>query len=999
MQAMPSRPVDRNTDRARACPGNDGRRGACGVAERSATAFRLRARALTLGVLVLVLAAGRGDGSSGDNGSRHLDPSTAVPGCYLIDGTPAPDCPTARATAAQPVPFLVADIYPGVDPVASSSPQHFMLLDGFVLFSADDGVHGNELWRTDGTEAGTSLLADINPGSAPSITYSDVAVIDGIGYFAADDGEHGAELWRSDGTTAGTWMVKDLNPGASGSNPQLFFAAGSTLYFRASDVASGQELWRSDGSEAGTARVADINFGPADSTPAFSTYASIGGVLYFVADDGIHGCELWRSDGSDAGTRMVKDVSATAMCFEQLMLGDISWRVYLGPFSLTDVGGALFFIADHTLWKSDGTEAGTVALHNFYRSCNGFELFSCPPSCLTNVDGTLYFQAEQSEIGRELWRSDGTDAGTLLVKDINPRTCNYDDYPDQCSSFPCNFEGTGGEVFFTARGGSEGDGRWVTDGTAAGTRFVSPLPPPADPYPGAQPYPDASSSAILNGVLIYGAGELYRHDGGSQGPQLVKDIRRPPASSYPFVLAALGNSLLFAADDGQHGAELWQTDGTSDGTQLLKDILPGPNTSGPYLGNTPAVEIDGALFFVAVDEEHGLELWRTDATVSGTRLVKDIWPGPLSGFSVGYIQLFGFQRHVFFAARDGETGIGGLWRSDGTEDGTEMIANVLPSNFIEFRDHLYFTSGAQLWRTDGTRDGTAVAIDSDGYGYDFTPYGGRLMFFSSDPDTGGWQLSQTDGTNEGTSVVRRGFPGTPAPEELTTAGATLFFLGGNQNGDHRELWRSDGTESGTYRLLALTNGYIVSPLTALNGRVFFIVADLDAGESLWESDGTEPGTAPVKQISAAYSDLHAAIVATAGDSLFLKVSDGHALRLWRSDGTSEGTVPILTGSVTLSVEDFSPMAIVGGTLYFPADDGRTGVELWALPLAGTVATCRADCDGDLRVTVADLVRGVGIALGVSPLSTCVSLDQDLDQHVTVDEIVTAVREALLGCGS
>ena len=251
------------------------------------------------------------------------------------------------AATAQGPAHLVADIFPGIDPLANSNPQNFILMEGFVLFLADDGAHGGELWRSDGSAAGTMLVKDINPGRASSAFSSNVAAINGVGYFVADDGLHGDELWRSDGTAAGTRMVKDLNPGPNGSGPHFFFVVGSTLYFAAHDDATGIELWRSDGSAAGTVQVADINLGPGDSSPA--NFILIGDTLFFAAADGIHGCELWRSDGTDAGTRLVKDTSPSPECYDTLLPGPYYWRVYLGPQAMTDVGGALFFIADHTL--------------------------------------------------------------------------------------------------------------------------------------------------------------------------------------------------------------------------------------------------------------------------------------------------------------------------------------------------------------------------------------------------------------------------------------------------------------------------------------------------------------------------------------------------------------------------------------------------------------------------------------------------------------------------
>src|SRR5262249_26603994 len=159
-----------------------------------------------------------------------------------------------------------------------------------------------------------------------------MAVVNGVLYFQADDGAHGHELWRSDGTAAGTWMVKDINPGATRSNPEHLTAGNGVLYFDADDGGHGNELGRSDGTAAGTSRVKDITPGAAGFgyTPPLLGVGSAG-VLYFRAGDGVHGNELWRSDGTTAGTVMVKDINLGA--------GDSV------PSRLTDLNGVLYFAA------------------------------------------------------------------------------------------------------------------------------------------------------------------------------------------------------------------------------------------------------------------------------------------------------------------------------------------------------------------------------------------------------------------------------------------------------------------------------------------------------------------------------------------------------------------------------------------------------------------------------------------------------------------------------
>ena len=195
-------------------------------------------------------------------------------------------------------------------------------IGGRLLFIGTDGkganLNGSELWTSDGTAAGTVMLKDINPGDSNSNTtfqfLNPPTVANGTLYFTANDGAHGVELWKSDGTAAGTMMVKDINPGSSTSFPSFFpqlTNINGTVYFEADDGVHGVELWKTDGTADGTVMVKDIDPGPNSSSPG--ALMNVGGTLYFAADDGAHGDELWKSDGTDAGTVMVEDIDPGAL--------------------------------------------------------------------------------------------------------------------------------------------------------------------------------------------------------------------------------------------------------------------------------------------------------------------------------------------------------------------------------------------------------------------------------------------------------------------------------------------------------------------------------------------------------------------------------------------------------------------------------------------------------------------------------------------------------------
>ncbi len=298
--------------------------------------------------------------TSGDgavlNGKYIFSGTTPVHGTdlFLTDGTPDGT-------------IVLKDISPNA---GSSNPNDFTVHNGYVYFTAERSGEGRELWRTNGTTEGTVLIKDIKPGSQSSNDAGsyNMAGLGNLVIFSANGDDGGEELWKSDGTAAGTVRVADINPGAAGSEPETFWPLGNVLVFTAKTAANGREVWRTDGTTAGTFILKDIAAGPGSSTaveffPGFGVTLLLGFHLfnnkaYFIATDGLNLGNLYVTDGTVANTMLVKTLVASPGFPYILMLNAIN------------LPGKFFFgvsdgVGRSEIWQSDGTNAGTQLFKSF----------------------------------------------------------------------------------------------------------------------------------------------------------------------------------------------------------------------------------------------------------------------------------------------------------------------------------------------------------------------------------------------------------------------------------------------------------------------------------------------------------------------------------------------------------------------------------------------------------------------------------------------------------
>ncbi|MFO0820937.1 MAG: Ig-like domain-containing protein [Pirellulales bacterium] len=587
---------------------------------------------------------------------------------YVTDGTSANT-------------LLLKDINSGS---SSSSPQSFTSLGDKIVFTADGGSSfGRELYVTDGTAANTSLLKDINSGSQTSSPQLFASLGNGKALFTADAGSGlGRELYVTDGTTAGTILVKDIYPGSQSSSPQLFATLGNgKAIFSADDGSHDREVWVTDGTTAGTFLLKDIgNNSDSLRTPSF--FGNLGnGKVLFTADDSTTGREVWVTDGTTSGTFLLKDIlpgSNNDSLRKPLFLGSLG------------NGKVLFTAEDNTngreVWVTDGTTSGTFLLKDILPGSNNDSLRA--PTFFSSLgDGKALFLAEDNVNGREVWVTDGTTAGTLLLKDILPGSSTD-------SLRTPTFLGKLGadKVLFTAVDNVNGREVWVTDGTTVGTFLLKDIMPGSSTDSLTAPTFLGSlgaSKALFVAVDNVNGREVWVTDGTSVGTFLLKDIY--PGSSTdslktPSFLVSLSNGKsLFSAVDNTNGREAWVTDGTSAGTLLLKDIYSGSQDSTPQL---LALASDKALF-TADSSALGREIYVTDGTPLRTYLTRDIYPNSpsssatyLAGLSNGDILVVaddGSHGRELWVVESNEAPVANAGGPYSTAEGSITALNALAS--------------------------------------------------------------------------------------------------------------------------------------------------------------------------------------------------------------------------------------------------------------------------------------------------------------------------------
>lgn len=425
-----------------------------------------------------------------------------------------------------------------------NEPKEFAVYGGRLYFPAKSASDGLEVYSTDGTPTGTSLLTNINMAAGAGSDPKEFTVYHDRLFFTASTGATGRELWVTNGTVGGTMLVKDIYPGSSSSDPQELTVSNGRLYFVAQNGPQ-RELWTSDGTPGGTQRLSDelgVPTGGATPTGLMTSGSNLFYRFSFRND-------LWVTNGTASGTRFVKGgpLSPSNPDGPRLFIS-------LGSFIPLNESGKVIFRAnspgtEDEPWVSDGTPEGTFSLDITPGASASF------PSIIPGspaYNGRVYFIATQligagpSRTG--LFATDGTMAGTQFIKAI---------------PIAYEFEVFDGKLYFFSGMSLQQDRLWVTDGTEAGTKLIKDLSPGS----GLDPINPAKLTAVGDRLYFiasesFSGRELWSSDGTTVGTIRLADYNfsAEPILRSANELTGFNDKLFFTARPGLSERDLWRLD-------------------------------------------------------------------------------------------------------------------------------------------------------------------------------------------------------------------------------------------------------------------------------------------------------------------------------------------------------------------------------------------------------------------------------------------------------
>ena len=810
---------------------------------------------------------------------------------------------------------------------ASSDPKSFIKLNDLIIFPATRSTdEGRELWCFNSTTQKSSLLKDIYPGPSAGISGSPASVkLNNKVYFLAQQNSSFYQLWVTDGTSIGTTKLKDLS---SNFVIDELVVVGNKIFFYQNN-----ELWAYDTLT--------------DALQSLKTFTYSGNVklysfhnqLFLAANDGVYGKEIWKSDGTPGGTTLLKDIASS------------SGSSISNDFKIIELNNKFYFVANgaagYELYESDGTTAGTV---------------SVTPVKVPELDGAAsdnYFVFKGLDpvgSGIEPWVSDGTAAGTKLLKDIIPGVTSSLAMP--------KFISFNNKIYFESNSNgitpNYGNYIWETDGTLAGTALFG-TPPEMKLYGkssdgihlilntvnsglrywitnggSVQPFEitglalpvdnsfiDLNSKVYLAGTNQRNGGEVFSLDPATKVISIATDINRVEGSE-PHSFDVLNNNLIFIAKDREFSNQLYKRNKSTQQVERLSffntgGTLPGGipttfddnftkvgnylytkggfyRTDGTAAGSNVIIMLepitnrivytslnDNVLLFSAYSNSTGTELWRINNSSNTMDLVKDISVDNMGSLYDVDTKTAVLNGYAYFIAR--QNGKLGIWKSDGTNPNTNKTIQFTYQNGTDgdikvlsaVNNKLFFTLArennssnehTELWSSDGDQASSVLLksyVEPTGSGTIYRETGilnDKLFYVTTGFSSG---LHSSDGTVAGTEKI---VSGNFSPNvKFQKCGNQLFFT----NNYDKELWKTDGTATGTYMVKSGFSG--IKDMVCTHNYLYFLNGD---SQKVWKTNGSASDTVPMDVFvtnddNQLLANENIQKMATDGEELFLTI--------------------------------------------------------------------------------------------------------------------------------
>lgn len=833
-----------------------------------------------------------------------------------------------------------------------------------------------DLWRSDGTDAGTYRLARIYPSSAFA-TGPFVVPVNGQAAFLADDGSFGRELWCSDGTLQGTRMVRNLVPGFRGL-PSAFLkqfgAIGNQTVLQLEHSDSGIELYLSDCNSLNL--IMDLN--PTGSGVGSGGGVAMAGRVVFAGNDGNSGVEPWISDGSAAGTHLLSELRTGPDGSEpydfRIGANGTVWfaacpsinlcRIYrldvatetLIAIANTEVAAAadLALVAEVggrlIAWRREAsTGMEPLAVNGTTASAlgdlnPGAENSRYDSGHAVMANGTLLFSARLTSSVVVLMRTDGTPAGTEEVWRMPGGGQSVVSTIEGPMEFPAL---AGMRVVFSA-----GDGTsthvYQSDGSFSGTALLAPDTALASQLSGPIATP------VPNGQLLRTSPPGLLFSNGNPAQNHVVMEAHGDSSSNPGVSGAFGQDIVADAFPGaSHETNFGRA---RPGTwRRLRPLLPAALMNEPYLRPVTAT---GGLISVQLPTI-GIEPWYYDALTETARSLGDLNPG-LTDTALGLA--FPYGSGLIAGARQTDTTVR-LLVTDGTSAGSEVRhtgcaeAGTGPfesrDNIVPVGDRIIFPCvvpmlGTEPWVYDIQTQTASMLADLNPGAGSSTPVpiavdNQRALILTKTP----YALWMTNGTPAGTQQISdlAALPNPDSaqiyPSYVNANGFGILVLNRLDSLPGEGIAAVFRIDASGAQVLATAQRRSVAYFSAspvhFEGKVYFPFHDDAEGLELWESDGTVAGTHRVAEPlrpgpASARPDVLTVIPGTGIlFAAYLGLAEGVEPVLW--SGGNYYPAPTIDGPDS-ALEFYSNFLISGTRAVFSARHPNADGELMTLDLSG-----------------------------------------------------------------